>query len=155
MIKSLAAWLASRPRFRAITTIVLHATAGGSLSGALSTLRLKGLSYHYLIDKDGVVWKAVPYTRVAFHAGKSLGPSGENCNGYSIGISFVNRNDGIDPYTEKQTEACRLLVADLQNAISSLQYLTTHYAVSPKRKTDPKGFPCSRVNGLLKRWGCK
>ena len=148
-------WLASRERKRPCTTIVLHATAGGSLWGAISTLRLKGLSYHYLIAKDGTVTKCVPYTRVAFHAGKSFGPSGSNVNGYSVGISFVNRNDGIDPYTIKQIDQCRLLIADLEAAIPTLKYLTTHYAISPKRKTDPKKFPCASVKNGLTMWGCK
>jgi N-acetyl-anhydromuramyl-L-alanine amidase AmpD len=150
-------WLASRPRKEPITTIVLHATAGSSLSGALSALRQKELSYHYLIEKSGRVTKCVPYGKVAFHAGVSKGPSGENCNRYSIGISFVNLNDGKDPYTQAQIEECRFLIEDLWRSVPSLEYLTTHYAVAPKRKTDPKSFPCSLVVGRtnLKLWGCK
>lgn len=148
-------WLASRSRRAKVSTIVLHATAGGSLSGAVSTLIQRELSYHYLIDKDGKVVKAVPYTREAFHAGKSFGPEGSGVNRYSIGISFVNRNDGKDPYTQAQVDSCRELVEELAGAIASLRWITTHYAVSPGRKTDPKGFPVSEVSGPLQRWNTK
>lgn len=155
-IEVLKMQLVSRARRAAVTTIVLHATAGESASGAISWLRKIGLSYHYVIAKDGTVFKCVPYGREAFHAGVSNGPTGANVNRYSIGISFANRNDGIDPYTEEQIRQCDLLIADLKNAIPGLAYLTTHYAIAPKRKTDPKGFPCSRVNSAgLQMWGCK
>jgi len=154
-ILALPKMLASRPRKKPITTIVLHATAGSTLGGALSTLRLKGFSYHYLIDKDGTVTKGVPYGRVAFHAGESMGPDGPNVNEYSIGISFVNRNDGKDPYTAAQTVSCENLIKELCNAVP-LHWLTTHYAISGFRgKTDPKRFPCSLVKGDLMMWGCK
>ena len=46
-------WLANRKRTKALTTVVLHATGGSSLSGAVSTLIARGLSYHYIIDKVG------------------------------------------------------------------------------------------------------
>lgn len=154
-IVALKNFLASRNRRATITTVCLHATAGSSLAGALSALRSRELSYHYIIPKDGKITKCVPYGREAFHAGKSSGPEGLNVNRYSIGISFVNLNDGIDPYTEAQIVACDDLIAQLKAAIPTLSYLTTHYAVSPGRKTDPKRFPCSRVANGLQMWGCK
>lgn len=126
----------SRPRKQPCTTVVLHATAGSTLGGAISTLRLKGLSYHYLIEKDGAVTKCCPSSRVAYHAGKSIGPSGKNVNDYSIGISFVNRNDGVDPITTDQELVTRILIRDLKAAFP-LKYVTTHWAISPGRKSDP------------------
>lgn len=155
-ITVLKSWLASRSRRAKVTTIVLHATAGSSLAGALSALKSRELSYHYIVEKDGTVTKCVPYGRVAFHAGQSSGPEGANVNGYSVGISFVNRNDGTDPYTEVQIQACDQLIRELKAAVPSIVYLTTHYAISPGRKTDPRGFPCSKVNSVgLQMWGCK
>lgn len=152
-IFALPKWLASRARKEPCTTVVLHATAGSSMSGAIQTLIFRGLSYHYLIAKDGAVTKAVPYSRVAFHAGKSFGPGGDNVNRYSIGISFVNRNDGKDPYTREQVDACKALIATLQAAVPTLKWLTTHYAISPGRKTDPKAFSVKSVQGSLRLWG--
>lgn len=153
-IKVLAKFLPSRSRRAEVSTIVLHATAGSSLSGALSALWARELSYHYLIEKSGAITKAVPYTREAWHAGKSFGPEGEGVNRYSVGISFVNRNDGKDPYTQEQIEACRELVGTLKAALP-IKWITTHYAISPGRKTDPKGFPVSQVDNGLTRWNTR
>lgn len=150
-------WLVSRTRTKPITTIVLHATAGGSAASSIVWLQKIGLSYHYLIDRDGTTFKCVPTTRTAFHAGVSHGPSGANVNDYSIGIAFANRNDG-EITTAAQIAACRTLIADLTKAIPSLQFLTTHYAITVQpngqaRKTDPVGFNhLNEVRGSLVLW---
>ena len=151
-ITQIAGWLASKPRKRPASTIVLHATAGSSLGGAISTLKLRGCSYHYLIAKDGRITKTVPIGRVAYHAGVSEGPEGPNVNGYSVGISLVNLNDGKDPYTDAQIDACAFLVRNLAANLPSLRWITTHYAIAPKRKTDPRGFDPSMVAGRLEVW---
>lgn len=153
-VKNLAAWLASRARTRPCTTIVYHATAGGNLSGAISTLKAKGFSYHVLIDKDGTIWKAVPYTRVAFHAGRSVGPEGKGVNDYSVGICFVNRNDGIDLITPEQYRAAREYTLELKRVLPALRWACTHFGVSWGRKTDPRLFDlrafCAEVR--LEAW---
>lgn len=147
----LGTWLASRPRTRPITTIVLHATAGGSFAGAWSTLRVKGFGYHALICSerdpygDGAIVKCVPDLRTCAHAGKSVGPAGPSVNSYSLGCSFVNLNDGHDPYSEKQHAAAVERVFTWAMAYPSIEWLTTHYWVSPGRKTDPKGYDVLRL----------
>lgn len=130
-----------RPPGTVVDTVVLHATAGSTLAGAISTLRERRLSYHYLIDKSDDVVKCAPTGMAAKHAGESLGPQGEWVNRYSVGISFVNLNDGRDPYTPAQIEAARELILALRKAIPTLRHLTTHYAIAPNRKTDPRSFP--------------
>jgi N-acetylmuramoyl-L-alanine amidase len=140
-IRSLKGWLSFRERKQPTTTIVLHATAGGTIGGALAALRLRKLSYHYLIDQDGTVTKCCPLTKVAFHAGISVGPNGPNVNNYSIGISLVNHNDGKDIYEPEQVRALRELCLELRSYIPSIKWLTTHWAISPGRKTDPRAFP--------------
>lgn len=140
VVRKLLNWLASRPRRAEVSTIVMHATAGGTLAGALSALRQRELSYHYLIDRDGTVTKCVPYTREAYHAGESVGPKGAHVNRYSIGISFVNRNDGKQPYTDAQYRAAVELIRELAGAVPSIEWITTHYDIAPTRKTDPRGF---------------
>lgn len=132
---------ASSTRKHPVTTLLMHATAGASLEGALETLRLKGLSYHYVIPKKGPWVKLVAAAREAYHAGVSLGPDGPSVNHYSVGISFVNLNDGIDPYTPSQIDqAVALGKALKQQFPDSLRWVTSHAIVSPGRKTDPKGF---------------
>lgn len=139
-MRRLADWLAHRPRVGAtVQTLVLHATATDTLEDALAALRERGLSYHFLIDRDGEVIQLVPAEACAFHAGESLGPQGPAANGYSIGVSFVNRNDGVDPITPEQEHAVRSLVASLSESFP-LRWVTTHAAIAPGRKDDPVGY---------------
>jgi N-acetyl-anhydromuramyl-L-alanine amidase AmpD len=152
VVKLLQRWLAHRGRKRPCTTIVLHATAGRGVPGAVSTLIQRGLSYHYIIAKDGVITKCVPLSGEAYHAGKSSGPDGASVNGYSVGISFANLNDGKDPYTMAQHLACEQLIASILTQMPSIKYLTTHKQVSWPRKTDPAKFdgrPMAQRLGLL------
>lgn len=145
----LVPWLVHRPRRRPCTTVVLHATAGSTASGAISTLRRRGLSYHYIIAKDGAIHKCAPMEGVALHAGLSLGPDGKEVNGYSIGIAFVNWNDGVDSYTQAQVDAAAWIVGELKPHLP-LKWVTSHAAISPGRKTDPKGFS---IQGFADRVG--
>lgn len=78
------------------TKIVVHYTAGSSLSGAVSTLEARNLSYNVLIEKSGRIHQARGFNRRASHAGRSNWKSssgltnGSSLNGHSIGISLVN-----------------------------------------------------------------
>lgn len=144
-IRTLITQLASRARKRPVTTIVLHATAGSTFAGAHATLTLKSLSYHAIVEdqreQDGEINKCVPDTRVAFHAGKSVGPNGPNVNDYSLGASFVNLSNGSDPYSAAQVTAMLDRVESWCLAYPTVKYLTTHYWISPGRKTDPRNAP--------------
>ena len=141
----------------------MHATAGGSLNGAIETLRERGLSYHYIIDKDGTVTKCCPTTNIAFQAGNSYGPNEAknnlsrtqdkaanftakcSVNPYTIGISFVNWDNGKDPFTPAQEQSARELISELKQSIPTLTFITTHARVSPKRKVDPKGYNIDKL----------
>jgi N-acetylmuramoyl-L-alanine amidase len=144
-IVSLLHRLACRKRTKPITTIVLHATAGGTAQGAIATLKARGLSYHAIVEdgreQDGEINKCVPDGRVAYHAGKSVGPNGPNVNDYSLGASLVNLNDGKDPYSAKQVEAMLERCASWLRAYPTIKYITTHYWISPGRKSDPRNAP--------------
>ncbi len=161
-----------RPAGVDLDTIVLHSTAGrerpdNSVANAVSTLRSKGYAYHYLIARDGTIYKGCASMRMCSHAGSSYGPqeqaagvsmkqypynssnvskkrvhhfeAGCSVNRYSIGISFVNMNDGSESYTDAQIEACQTLITVLAGSLPTIRYVTTHYEVSPKRKSDPFG----------------
>jgi N-acetylmuramoyl-L-alanine amidase len=137
--------LPSRPRREGVlpTTVVLHATAVDSVTETLWVLRDRGLSYHFLIDRDGTVLQLVNPAEVAFHCGESLGPEGPAVNEYSLGISLVNLNDGVDPYPAEQRAALVALIQGL--SLDSLRSLTTHAVIAPTRKTDPFGFDAATV----------
>lgn len=161
-----------------VDTIVLHATAGrespaNSVANAVATLRKGGLGYHYLVAKDGTVYKAVATGMGTGHAGSSYGPqeqakgisrtqfantkanraqgrvhkfvAGTSVNSTSIAVSLVNLNDGQDDYTQAQLDAVEALVKQLKSAMPTLKFLTTHFEVSPKRKSDPIEYPVAAL----------
>lgn len=116
----------------------------------MATLKQRGLSYHYIIAKDGVITKCVPISGEAYHAGKSKGPEGQSVNHYSIGISFANLNNGTDPYTDAQKLACEDLIKLILKQIPGIEWLTTHRQISWPRKNDPLGFD---ARGMAHRLG--
>lgn len=52
-----------------IDLIVLHHTGGYAATGAISTLKQRGLSAHYVLDRNGDLYYLVPENVVAWHAG--------------------------------------------------------------------------------------
>lgn len=148
-ITALKNWLLSRKRTEPCTTIVLHGTGGKSASSSAKWLKDIGLSYHYIIDRDGTPLKCVPYKdRYALHAGKSVGPGGSNVNRYSVGISFANMEDGKDPITPAQMEAVTTLIRDIMADMPSIRYLTRHKDISPGRKIDPVMLSTAKLLNL-------
>lgn len=152
-VSNIKSWLASRARNPKVpvTTVVLHGTAGSSASGAISWLRQIGLSYHYIIASDGQITKLVPVTRVAFHAGQSVGPDGLNVNNYSIGIAFDT--DEREPLTVSQVTACTSLLQELARNMSDLEFLTCHRDISWPRKTDPAQMTRAVMDRMADRSG--
>ncbi len=71
--------------------IVLHYTAGASLRGTINTYNERGVSAHFTIDNDGIIYKTVnPDTDIAYHAGISYFAGKTSLNYYSIGIEHIN-----------------------------------------------------------------
>lgn len=100
-------------------SIVLHTTLGNSYQGAYDTLKLRHLSYHYIIDEDGTIIELVPINRSAWHAGVKSRPNlrvrafygPDNPNRRSIGIAFVRNRD--ESLTLAQRDAGVWLIKDL------------------------------------------
>ena len=126
-------------RMDTINTIVLHWTAGASVSSAISALRINKNSYHFIIGKDGMITQTVPLSRKAWHAGSSYGPNGSDVNPTSIGISMDLLNDK-QPVTDEMYTSILNLILDLKIAVPSLKWITGHQWISPGRKVDPYTF---------------
>jgi N-acetylmuramoyl-L-alanine amidase len=129
-----------------IDCIVLHADAGKTDEGTIAWIESPDskVSYHYLIDRAGVVHQFVPDERKAWHAGVSRFKGRDNCNDYSIGVSFANDQRG-EPIAPDQVVVGAELVAllCLRHKIP-VDRITTHAVVSPGRKRDPGSlFPLS------------
>jgi N-acetylmuramoyl-L-alanine amidase len=115
--------------------IVLHYTAGGSAKGthdyfdnlhmeeARAELRKGGdvnVSAHFLVDRDGTIFRLVPETTMARHA---IG-----VNHIAIGVENVGDEDKF-PLTDAQVEADAALVRDLVARYPSIELLVGHHEV--------------------------
>lgn len=95
-----------------------------------------GNSGHYYIDRDGMVYRYVPGTRVANHV--------RGYNPRSIGIELVNlgryphwwdsqRQTMTEPYSAAQIAALRLLLAQLRHDYPNLHYIAGHQDLDTAR----------------------
>ena len=131
-----------------VDTVMVHST-GGALHGALAWLcnPASRVSAHYLIAKDGTVYKLVPVSQAAWHAGRCRVP---NANSRSIGIEMEQLPN--DVWTDAQKETLLRLIAVLKRAVPSIKYLVGHKEWN-SRKVDPYGVDLDelrRLTGLEK-----
>jgi N-acetylmuramoyl-L-alanine amidase len=133
-----------RPSGIKIDTIVLHDTGGKTARSAIMWFLNpeSKVSSHYIIDKDGTIYKCIPDSDKAWHAGVSSLHGRQNVNDFSLGIEIVDNND-TDPYPEPQLNAVIDLVVSLcMEYHVPLNRIVGHADVAPGRKTDPgKDFP--------------
>jgi hypothetical protein len=79
------------PRQKTVAAI-MHHTGGRGLEATVRTLQSRGLSYHYLIDRDGRIVQTLPDNLVAWHAHPNdKKPSLTNSN--TLGIATVAKDD--------------------------------------------------------------
>jgi N-acetyl-anhydromuramyl-L-alanine amidase AmpD len=97
---------ASRGR-KAITTIVIHATDGGTLGGNIWWLSggHSHASAHYVISRDGSIVQLVHLSDIAWHAGNWK----VNC--HSVGIEHVGETYDPNGFTAAQYRSSARLVA--------------------------------------------
>ena len=162
-IKTLSPPLDHRSRPAPPTLIVLHATAGATAQSSIDHLRGEGLSYHFIIARDGkdsaksskhngtepIVFACVPVDKVAFHVGSTIPVKGTGgrINDHSIGISLANIQTKKSPedYPPKQLKALEDLVADLKAKVPSLRMITTHAKVQPWNRSDPLAVEAAEI----------
>ena len=73
-------------------SIIIHYTAGSSAESSVKTLCDKSskASAHLVIGRDGSITQLLPFTRIAWHAGKSAYGGRIGFNKYTIGIEIDN-----------------------------------------------------------------
>jgi N-acetyl-anhydromuramyl-L-alanine amidase AmpD len=157
VLKPVTPFLAHRDRDKPPHLIVLHATAGATARSSIEHLRGLGLSYHYIIARDGrdsaksetadgsdpLVFHCVPDLAHAFHVGSTVpAPEGGGIAKGSIGISLANiqRRTNPEPYLPLQLKALDELIELLKGRVPTLGWLTTHAAVQPWNRGDPMGM---------------
>ena len=119
-------------------------------------------SAHYLIDREGNIYRLISEKRAAYHAGKGVlpwPPYRTNLNSASIGIEMLNVSAWEDMkiflpqatydkipkadigYTDAQYQALNWLLADIRQRWPLIPYdrhhIISHSDYAPRRRTDP------------------
>lgn len=112
------------------------------------------VSSHLLIRRDGATVQYVPFHDRAWHAGKSVYKTEENCNDFSIGIELEGTEDVA--YTAAQYRQLSSVIKTLLDCYPSLSsdHITGHSDIAPGRKTDPgPSFDWNHLRSLTNRAG--
>jgi len=134
-----------------IKTIIIHYT--GMQSEIASIKRLTSPSHkvscHYLISREGTIFKMVNDNKIAWHAGKSKWKKFTNLNKNSIGIELVNKGHryGYQKFSKKQINMLIKLCIKLKKKyrIKNSDILG-HSDIAPNRKQDPgEKFPWKKL----------
>lgn len=129
---------------RAINTIILHSVAHSeadpyNLDGILETFSARNVSYHYLIGRDGTIWRTVPDSQIAFHA------FDRNYSSLGIGMVYQESEEPADI----QYKALVFLLLELQKRYTiSLESILLYSEARTDRYT-PWNFDRNRLKELL------
>lgn len=158
-----------RPAGTPVSLIVVHGISlppgeyGGPWIDALFTNRLEAdahpyfreiaglkVSCHLLIRRDGQMVQYVPFSKRAWHAGRSCYRGREACNDFSIGIELEGQDE--EAYTEVQYRRLAGAIRALRQRFPAIEAdaLVGHCDIAPGRKRDPgPAFDWSRLRHLL------
>jgi N-acetylmuramoyl-L-alanine amidase len=125
-----------------IDMLVLHYTGMTTAGAALERLcdPSARVSAHYLVEENGEIWRLVPESRQAFHAGVSCWEGESDLNSVSLGIEIVNPGHewGYRQFPDPQMASVELLCRNLLTRFSIPQHrVVGHSDIAPERKSDP------------------
>ncbi|MEZ5443281.1 MAG: N-acetylmuramoyl-L-alanine amidase [Lysobacterales bacterium] len=135
-----------------VRAVVIHATAGGSSSGAVSVMRDGKASFHWLVpDEDEpqhgqLVWACAPEARAAWHVRNAahhpdVNGDARKVNHWSLGIEVVNTQVN-DPFSDWQVAITAQIVRYCWAKYPNLKHIVSHAKLDPNRRSDPgSGFP--------------
>ena len=142
-------------RTRNIEAIIIHSSYNAmgpdsfSLAGVLKEFRRINVAPHFIIDRNGTIYRLVKENDIAYQAGKSRLPDGTtDVNRVSIGIEVINSK--FDSPTPVQYESLASLVDCLKRKYS-IRYVMGHDQIAPGRKTDPWNFDWIKFDSLLRK----
>ena len=130
-----------------IKFIVIHYTGMQSERESIKKLRdsKSNVSSHYLISRNGLIYKLVKEKHVAWHAGHSRWGGYKNLNNNSIGIELVNKGHqfGYTSFKKEQISNLLKLCKKLVKKYNiKARNILGHSDISPTRKIDPgEKFP--------------
>jgi len=145
----LASWGFAKSNGRTIDTIIIHssydALSGNpySLEGLIKEYKQYGVAPHYLIDRQGIIYRLVEDKNVAYHAGVSQTPDGRtNVNDFSLGIEIMTTKENSP--TQEQYAALQKLVDFLKDNYK-IKYILGHNQIAEGRKDDPWNFNWEKI----------
>lgn len=134
---------------RTIDTVVLHSSYDKngsnpySVASVIDIWKSYGVAPHYLIDRQGTIYRLVDDVNIAYHAGESQMPDGRtNVNTFSIGVEMLNTEQ--DQYTDAQYQSMKNLIVYLKERYS-IKFIVGHNDIAPGRKTDPWNFDWKKL----------
>lgn len=150
-----------------IRAIVIHATAGGSSSGAASVIFARKASFHWLVPDEEepqhgqFVWATCHEGRAAWHVRNGAshpavcGGQGR-INHRSLGVEVVNRQKASDTFSPWQIEATAQIVRYAWAKYPNLRHVVSHARLDPRRRSDPGVlFPWDRLRSLVMQPNCE
>ena len=154
IIEKLLSWGYKIPQTnRSIDTIIIHSSYDAlgtdpySIDGVIHEYKIYGVSPHYLISRNGTIFRLVKEANIAYHAGEGKMPDGRtNINSFSIGIELIN------PKTVGPNKAQYSSLVGLVKSLKSkyeIRNTLGHNEISPGRKTDPWNFDWQRFNTMI------
>lgn len=139
--------------FRKIDVVIIHSTFYKNtenpyhILGCLRQFAAYNVSAHYIIARDGTIFRLVDEKNVAYHAGISTLPDGTEggaVNERSIGIELIYTDrDSPNP---AQLKALKQLLDDIKCRLP-IRYLLGHSDIAPLRRSDPWNFDWSKIGG--------
>jgi len=147
----------------AITTVVIHATAGWATQHALDNWRERKASAHWIVpdedeDQHGkFVWAVVSESLGALHVKDSATHSDIDnqtpINKISLGVEIVNTQDVknyTDPYSDWQIQQTAMIVRYAWAKYPNLKHVVSHARLDPGRRGDPgSNFPWPKFRNLV------
>ena len=118
--------------------VVLHFTAMPDVDEALTRLcdPEAKVSAHYLIARNGAIWRLVDEGERAWHAGSGVWGAVDEVNSRSIGIELDNA--GNHPYSEPLMASLETLLPEILARWSiPRERVIGHSDLAPDRKRDP------------------
>jgi hypothetical protein len=151
----LVSWGYTKSSGRTIDTIIIHSSynAVGSDVHDLDDIINKeykpaGVSPHYIIDRNGKIYRLVADQNIAYHAGVSKVPDGRvSVNDFSIGIEVVEMQS--ENPSSAQYSSLKSLLSYLKDKYK-IKYVLGHSDIAPGRKDDPWNFSWSQIGGKEK-----
>lgn len=137
---------------RVVDTVVVHTAY--SLEGEpyepknlYNVFKKYSVSPHYMIGRDGTIYKMADENDLAHHAGKSRMKDGrEGVNAFSIGVELINSK--TDYPTTAQYISLANLIIDIKTRYK-IEHIVGHSEIAPERKSDPWNFDFATLYAMI------